>query len=87
MSKPIKDKASRAFKTFKDKIMQLYERGKGNEFQEGQSEESSNPIGLETRINLTENQTHVRAYKMTGSLNHDVSNLILDTICPVIGCE
>ena len=38
----------------------------------------------ETRINLIENQTHIRTYQVTGSLSHDVSNLILDTICPII---
>ena len=38
----------------------------------------------DTRTNPIENQTHVRTYQVTGSLNHDVSNLILDTICPII---
>ena len=38
----------------------------------------------ETTINLIENQTCVRTYQVTGSLNHDVSNLILSTIHPVI---
>ena len=38
----------------------------------------------ETTINLIDIQTHVRTYQVTGSLNQDVSNLILDTICPVI---
>ena len=38
----------------------------------------------QTTINLIENQTHVRTYRMTSSLNHNVSNLILDTIRLVI---
>ena len=38
----------------------------------------------ETTINLIENQTHVRIYQVTSSLNHDISNLILDNICPII---
>ena len=38
----------------------------------------------ETRINLIKNQTHIRTYQVTGSFNYDVSNLILNTICPVI---
>ena len=39
---------------------------------------------LETRIDLMENQTHVKTYGVTGPFNHDVSNLILNTIHPVI---
>ena len=80
---PIKERASIVFKASKDKIMGLYERIKGKEPEE-QHEESSNPLEPETRINLIENQTRVRTYHVTGSLNHDISNLILDTICPVI---
>ena len=38
----------------------------------------------QTTINLTENQTRVRTYWVTGSFNHDVSNLILNTIRPII---
>ena len=38
----------------------------------------------ETRINFIEDQTHVKTYEVTGNLNHDVSNLILKTIKPVI---
>ena len=38
----------------------------------------------ETRINLIEDQTRVKTYEVTGNLNHDVSNLILKTIKPVI---
>ena len=38
----------------------------------------------QTTINLIENQTRVRTYWVTRSLNHDVSNLILDTIFPII---
>ena len=48
------------------------------------SREHNEAIDLETRINLIENQTRVRTYEMIGSLNHDVSNLILNTIWPVI---
>ena len=38
----------------------------------------------ETKINLIENQTHAKTYQVMGSLSQDVSNLILNTICPVI---
>ena len=38
----------------------------------------------ETRINLIENQTHVKTYRVTGPLSQDVSSLILDTILPII---
>ena len=38
----------------------------------------------ETRISLIEDQTRVKTYEVTGNLNHDVSNLILKTIKPVI---
>ena len=49
--KPIKEKASRAFKTFKDKIMGLYKRIKGRKEpeeegseEEEQNRESFNPV-------------------------------------------
>ena len=69
--------------------MGLYERVKG------EKEESSNLVApdveaalpdlrSETRIELIENRTQVRTYQVTGSLNQDVSNLILDTIHPAI---
>ena len=45
-----------------------------------QNEESFNTLEPEIRINLIENQTRVRTYEVTGSLNHDVSNFTLDTI-------
>ena len=38
----------------------------------------------ESRINPTENNTCVRTYRVTGPLSHNVSNLILKTICPII---
>ena len=63
--------------------MGLYERFKGKEPEE-QSEESSNPTEPETIINLTGNQNRIRTHQVTGSLNHDISNLILHTIHPVI---
>ena len=78
--KPIKDKASRVFKTFKDKVMGLYNRVKGEK-----NTNTGNELNeRETRINLIEDQTHVKTYEVTGNLNHDVSNLILKTIKPVI---
>ena len=76
---PIKEKASRTFKAVRDKIMRLYKRFKGKE----PEEESFNPVEHWTKIKLTKNQTRVISYEVTGSLNHDVSNLILDTVCPV----
>ena len=38
----------------------------------------------ESRIDLIENQTRVKTYRVTGHLNHDISNLIPDTIHSVI---
>ena len=70
--KPIKDMASRAFKTFKDKVMGLYNWVKGentgNELNDTGNER-------ETRINLIEDQTRVKRYEVTGNLNQDVFNL------------
>ena len=74
------------------------DRVKGKETEEPveKNKESSNSIVLagchtggmseepETTINLIENQTCIRTCQVTGYLNHDVSNLVLDTICPVI---
>ena len=77
--------------------MELYNRVKGKETEVTieQNEESSNPVVLagchiiqtqsvdpETTINLIKNQTRIRTYQVTGSLNH-VSNFILNTIHPV----
>ena len=43
------------------------------------------PDGVpESKIDLIENQIRVKTHRVTGPLNHDVSNLILDTIGPVI---
>ena len=49
MLKPIKDKASRAFKKFKDKVMGLYNRIKGEKEpkEEKQNEDSFNPYEVE----------------------------------------
>ena len=83
--KPIKIKASKVFKTFNDEIMGLYKRVKGErKYEEGKSEESFYLIELETTINLIKNQTRVRSYEVTGSLNRVVSNLILDIVHPII---
>ena len=54
IAEPIKETASRAFKTFKDKIMVLYERVEGKESEEPeeeQNEESFNPAELEQAFN------------------------------------
>ena len=37
-----------------------------------------------TRVRMVENQTRVKKYKFTGNLNGDVSNLIMNTIRPVV---
>ena len=47
-------------------------------------EESFNSIEPNTRITLICNQTCIRTYQVTGSLNLDISSLILHTILPVI---
>ena len=55
--KTVKDKASRVFKTFKDKVMGLYNRVKG--------ENTDNKLNeRETRINLIEDQTQL--YQLKG---------------------
>ena len=43
---PIKDKASRGFKTFKDKAMGLYKRFKGKEGEKQNEEEELGHIGV-----------------------------------------
>ena len=53
--KTIKDKASRAFKTFKDKVMGLYNRVKGEKNANTDNELNER----EMRINYIEDQTHV----------------------------
>ena len=73
---PIKERASRAFKTCKDKIMGLYERFKGKEPKEKQNEEgeqneeSFNPVGLE--------QAFGRAYR--NSRINGRSRMDIDTL-------
>ena len=37
-----------------------------------------------TRVRIVENQTRVKKYEFTGNLNRDVSNLIMNTIRPVV---
>ena len=37
-----------------------------------------------TRVRIVENQTRVKKYEFTGDLNRDVSNLIMNTIRPVV---
>ena len=64
--------------------MGLYKWFKGEKESEKEQNEESFDLELKTRINLIKNQTRVRTYKVTGPLNHDVSNLILGTNHPVI---
>ena len=59
---PIKEKASRAFKTFKDKIMEFYKRVKGKE-----PKESFNPIELEQAFDRA-----YRSYRINGRSRIDV---------------
>ena len=74
--KPIKDKASRVFKTFKDKVMRLYNGVKGEK-----NTNTGNELNeRETRINPIKDQTRFKTYEVTSNLNHDVSNLILKII-------
>ena len=63
---PIKEKASRAFKATKDKIMGLYKSFKGRESEESkepieQNEESFNPVELEEAFNRV-----YRSYRING---------------------
>ena len=83
------------FKTLKDKIIRLY---KGEEFSnlvapaaytveldvEAAVLVQVPDLQFETTVNLIKSQTCIRTYQMTGSLNQNISNLILDTICPTI---
>ena len=78
--KTIKDDASRAFKTFKEKIMGLYNRATGNQTQHKkieelrEPEESFNPIELEQAFNGA-----YRSYRINGRPRMDVDT-ILDQI-------
>ena len=68
--KPIKEKASRAFKAAKDNIMGLYKRVKGKE-SKGPVAPAFQTVEPETRIKLIESQIRIRIYQVTGSLNQD----------------
>ena len=63
----------RSFETFQSRIMSLYTA-------------PPPPRAMHTppRINLIENQTRIRTNEVTSSVSHDISNLILGTICPAI---
>ena len=68
--KTVKDKASRAFKTFKDKIMGLYNRvtGSGNHTQlKGSRSRETEPIELEQAFNGA-----YRSYRINGRPRMDV---------------
>ena len=62
---PIKDNVSRAFKTFKDKIMGLYKKVEGKK--EPDKEESSNPIEREQAFGRA-----YRSYTINGRSRMDV---------------
>ena len=69
---PIKGKASRAFKTFKGKIMGLYkwvkdEKEPEEEPEEEQNEESFNPVELEQAFDRA-----CRSYRINGRSRTDV---------------
>ena len=63
----IKGKASRAFKTFKDKMMGLHERFKSKEPKEEQNEEFFNPVELEQAFDRA-----YRSYRINGRNRIDV---------------
>ena len=65
---PIKERASKAFKTLKDKIMGLYKRVKGEkEPEEEQNEGSLNPVELEQAFDRA-----YRSYRINGRRRMDV---------------
>ena len=69
--KPIKDGASKAFKTFKDKIMGLYDRVTGsatNQTQQSAEPEPFKPIELEQAF-----RGSYRSYKVNGTPKTDVN--------------
>ena len=67
--KPIKDGASKAFKTFKDKVMELYNRVNGSTGNETRIKEPTlfKPIGLEQAFNGA-----YRSYRVNGRPKIDV---------------
>ena len=70
VSKTVKDKAGRAFKTFKDKIMGLYNRvtcSAGNQAPEVQWSRETKPIELEQAFNGA-----YRSYRINGRPRMDV---------------
>ena len=67
---PIKDKASRAFKTFKDKVMGLYKMVKGEK--EEKSEESFNLVALEKAFDRA-----YRSYRINGRSRMDVETFLI----------
>ena len=71
------------FKKFKDKVMGLYTRNTHTPPPRNMHAPVRN-MHVRLIINLTEDQTRVKSYKVTGNLNHEVSDLILSTIKTVI---
>ena len=89
--KPIRDRASKAFKTFKDGVMSLYNKvtKKESELSDagavgGEEESTTDEPASLTRMRLVENKTRIKTYAVTGDLNRNVSDIIMETIRQVV---
>ena len=89
--KPIRDRASKAFKTFKDGVMRLYNKvtKKESELSDagavgGEEESTTDEPASLTRMRLVENTTRIKTYAVTGDLNRNVSDIIMGTIRQVV---
>ena len=78
MPENVNTKASKEFKTFKNKVMGLYK------VEKAPKTEDTSTCGKELNVNLIENQTRIKRYEVTGNLNRDVSDSIFKTINQVI---
>ena len=76
MPDPIKDKATREFKMFKDKVMGLYDRIKGEKEpkEEKQNEDLFNPYEVERAFGVA-----YRSFRINGRSRMDVETFIKGT--------
>ena len=86
MPEPIKDNTSKAYNSFKDKILGLYKNLKDTnqtvkEEARQEIEEGDLP---EPKIRLIEDKTRVKKYEVTGNLNNNLSDLIFNNIKSVV---
>ena len=87
-AQPARQEVHEEFETFLSKVLSLYASHPPDTTTSYTHTPPLRDNGYATHIppknNLIEDQDRIRSYKVTGSLNHDISNLIFNTIHPVI---